>query len=164
MKVFTINIKSIKKYDDYEDKAREAAALFINVFNSQEFKNRVLHHKWKDKEQFADNQGLTNAQILESLIAGSEIAFEGKNHAADLHLRAYRKGWPFGPAIGHADADNGEIITKWRFIKGSSVKELAGHYAHEYCHLLGFGHDYDRTEQREYSVPYAVGCIVQELA
>jgi hypothetical protein len=164
MKNFTSNIRSVKNYGDYEDKAREAVALFVKVFNSETFRNRVLHHKWKGKEQFADNEGLSNAEILERLLAGSEIAFPGGDSKADFHLRAYAKAWPFGPAIGHADADNGEIVTKWRFIKKCSLAELAGHYAHEYCHLLGFEHDYDVTNQREYSVPYAVGYIVEELA
>jgi hypothetical protein len=163
MKEFKLNIRSIEKYEGYEKKAREAAALFIRVFNSDKFKEQVLGHEWKGKKQFADNQGLTNAQILERLLDGSEIAFEGRNHAADFHLRAYSKGWPFGSAIGHADADKGEIITKWKFIRQSSVEGLAGHYAHEYCHLLGFGHDFDVTNQREYSVPYAIDNIVEEF-
>jgi hypothetical protein len=164
VKHFALNIQSIENYDEYEDKAREAAAAFVRVFNSDAFKNRVLNYEWNGELLFADNEGLTNSKILERLLDGSEIAFEGKNQAADFHLRSYARRWPFGSAIGYADADRGEILTKWRFIKGSSISGLAGHYAHEYCHLLGFGHDFHETSKREYSVPYAIGYIVEELA
>jgi hypothetical protein len=164
MTQFTATITSVEKYEEYEEKAHEAVNLFVEVFNKAEFKTRVLNHKWKGKEQFADNEGLTNAQVFEKLMAGSEISNKGKDYNADLKLRAYYKMWPFGSAIGHADADKGEIITKWKFIRQSSVEGLAGHYAHEYCHLLGFGHDFDVTNQREYSVPYAIGNLVEELA
>ena len=42
--------------------------------------------------------------------------------------------------------------------------DVAANMAHEWVHKIGFGHDYYYTEDRPYSVPYAIGNIVAEVA
>jgi hypothetical protein len=160
---FTATINSIRKYGNYETKAREAVASFVKIYNSDEFKLRVVNFKWKGQNQFADSAGLTNEQVYNKILSGSEIANAGNDFDADINLKAYSKGWPLGSAIGFTDPDDNLIYTKWHFIKKSTVKELAAHYAHEYCHCLGFEHDFEDTDQRPFSVPYAIGDIIEEL-
>ena len=128
-----------------------------------EFKKSVLDFSWNGKNEFADNQGLNNEEIFNKLFAGKEIANPSENFTADFILKAYSKWWPLGSAIGFTDADAGIIYTKWHYIKQADIKELAAHYAHEYCHCIGFVHDYDDTEQRPFSVPYAIGEIVEKI-
>ena len=164
MSTFKLNIRSIKNYGSYEAHAKAAAELFIQVFNSPEFKQQVTEFVWNGEQIFADNDGLTNTQVYEKLLGGAELPFPAEDNEADINLTAYGKLFPLGSAIGYTDANSSTIFTKWRFVKNSEPFELAGHYAHEYCHCIGFGHDYEETDQRPFSVPYAIGDIVCDIA
>jgi hypothetical protein len=42
--------------------------------------------------------------------------------------------------------------------------QVAGNLTHEWLHKLGFDHDVASTPARPYSVPYAVGYILRDLA
>ena len=42
--------------------------------------------------------------------------------------------------------------------------QVAGNLTHEWLHKMGFTHDSAATSTRPYSVPYAVGYIVRQLA
>ena len=165
MNSFNLNIISIKNYDSYENKAKQAAALFIKVFNLPLFRGMVNTFTWNGQNQFANNAGLTNNQIFEKLIAGTSLTSPVANNIADIKLEVYAQlWWPFGPAIGYSDTENGIIYTKRHFVNSATLPQLAGHYAHEYCHLLGFEHDFNATDQRQFSVPYGIGDIVETMA
>ena len=161
---FKITIESVKRYGNYENKARHAVALFAKVFNMPQFKDKVLHFTWDDDLTFADSSGLTNPQVFNKLISGPEIANTGLSYHAHINLRVYGKILPFLYPILFTSPDNNLINTKWDFIKSSTLPELAGHYAHEYCHCLGFEHDFDETDRRAFSVPYSIGNIVTMLS
>lgn len=53
-----------------------------------------------------------------------------------------------------------EWLSKW-FVDSASIAEQAGNRAHEYMHKLGYDHPYRSTWDRPYSVPYAIGDLVQ---
>lgn len=163
MREFKVNIKEIIKYGGYENTAKEAGELFAKVFNMAEFRTSVLDFSWNGKNEFANNNGLSNEEVFNKLFSGEEIADPSQNFTADFILQAYSKWWPLGSAVGFTDADAGKIYTKWHFIKNAEIKELAAHYAHEYCHCIGFEHDYDNTPERPFSVPYAIGDIVENI-
>jgi hypothetical protein len=164
MTPFQLNILSINNYGDNKDKAIAAAELFTRVFNDPGFSEMVINFTWNGNAQFANNIGLSNGQIFQKIQDGAEIASPVINNKADLNLTAYSRWWPFGSAIGYTDVAANIIYTKWFFISASSPAKLAGHYAHEYTHSLGFEHDYDVTPQRPFSVPYAIGNMVEQIA
>jgi ssRNA-specific RNase YbeY (16S rRNA maturation enzyme) len=45
-----------------------------------------------------------------------------------------------------------------------SAQELAGHWLHEYMHMLGFDHAYGDNPARKFSVPYFVGDLAVQRA
>src|SRR5688572_29352671 len=57
-------IQSAKYYDeDGYALLERARSLLERVVNSEEFKQRVIHHPYNGKETYVDNNGLTNVQI-----------------------------------------------------------------------------------------------------
>ena len=55
------------------------------------------------------------------------------------------------------------VWTNDKFFTTNSLGKVAGNIVHEWTHKLGFEHDFNSTARRNYSVPYAVGNIIQEL-
>lgn len=44
-----------------------------------------------------------------------------------------------------------------------SKEEVAAHWIHEYCHTIGFIHDFKDQAKRKYSIPYVVGDIAANI-
>jgi hypothetical protein len=105
----------------------------------------------------------------------------GTDSIIDLRIRSLRihkeeSGWKdkceLGSRSGTIGIDgNGDGITAicpqrlefWA--KNDNIAELAGHYAHEYMHILGFDHYKKLSTQkwREKTFVYKIGFIVSEL-
>ena len=60
--------------------------------------------------------------------------------------------------------DTSVITSNRRFFDNFTPAEIAGNLAHEWMHKIGFDHDFNSTSRRPYSVPYAVGDLVESLA
>ncbi|MFA0964535.1 hypothetical protein AB9P05_22195 [Roseivirga sp. BDSF3-8] len=145
-------------------KARRVVALMNTVINSEEFKEKVLAYDFQDTryrrsskeayERLSDNQ-----QIYDILMKGNEQESpEGDDHTWQLRIKLGR----FLFQVGRREGDL--IITQnWFFRKDGNEAAVAGHWAHEYAHMLGFNHDYEPTERRDQSVPYAIGHIIEEI-
>jgi hypothetical protein len=147
-------------------KLRASLQLLEKVVNSTEFKSRILDHKYNGRPQFADNAGLTNAQILERIMSGVEVKEPEADSEIDLRVAVINPSlWQRfrRSVVGYTDPKNGVIHTYRTFYHDMNPHELAAHYMHEFMHCNGFHHDYYATPERPYSVPYAVGSIVSEL-
>lgn len=143
-------------------KVMASVAVLEMVINSIEFKDAVLSYVWNDDVQFADNQGLTNSQIYDVLMSGQEKLNPELDYTWNIEQHLYSKR--FSKAIGYTYPNVTWIKSNLRFLRSMSIAKLAAHIAHEQCHKLGFGHDYKATKKRPFSVPYAIGSIVQALA
>src|SRR5690606_20888567 len=73
-----------------EAKIHKAFELIKKVVASDEFKKRILNKRHNGKKKFFNNNGLSNAQIYNKFLEGSEVLSPGKNNAMDLDIRAYR--------------------------------------------------------------------------
>jgi hypothetical protein len=156
------NIKVTGGTDKDRKKILAAAVILEVVVNSQEFKDAILSHVWAGKVQFADNGGLTNKQIYEVIISGKEVLQPEIDYEWDFDVRLYSKR--LSKVIGYTYPNITYINSNLKFIRPMTIEEVAGHMAHEYCHKLGFGHDFKLTKKRPYSVPYAVGYIIRDIA
>lgn len=65
--------------------------------------------------------------------------------------------------IGYTYPGDKTIYTYRNRIRGFNAIGYASHLVHEWCHKLGFTHDFERSENRENSVPYAIGNMVGKL-
>jgi hypothetical protein len=132
-----------------------ALDLFSQSVNSVEFKHTIEQH-----EQFDTQEQYRNDEIYNIIMNGDEADTpEGIDHEADLNLTLdFRNSTD---AIGYTKHER--IFTFQNFFQQLQPTKLAGHYAHEYCHTLGFADPSDLSDLSK-NVPYEVGRIIEEIA
>ncbi len=132
-----------------------ALELFSNAINSVEFQRNIEQH-----EPFDTVENYSNAEIYNIIMSGDEADTNGGiDHEADLHLTLDLR--TSTDAIGYTKQER--IFTFQNFFDQLEPTKLAGHYAHEYCHTLGFA-DPSNLDELERNVPYEVGRIIEEIA
>lgn len=159
---FDFNVDMIRMAPHKEDKLYEAIELVRRAFSSYEFKERILNHTYRGKRAFANNQGLSNLQIYHRILAGVEKRYPWENNAMDLEVQLYTD--LSSNVLGYTLPFSKRIWMNTKYFNRNSVAKVAGNLVHEWLHKLGFGHSWQRTPDRKYSVPYAVGYIIQDLA
>ncbi len=137
------------------DKLDIALELFSHAVNSVHFKKSIEEHSPFDT---VDN--LTNNEIYTIIMNGDEVG-GGRDidEEADLNITMDLRNST--DAIGYTKDER--IFTFQNFFQQLEPTKLAGHYAHEYCHTLGFA-DPSNLDELERNVPYEVGRIIEELA
>lgn len=174
-----VKIHSIEGYPEKSlplvEKARDALE---RVINSEEFRKEIM------KSSFIRTNGRTNSELYDKIIlAHEQYGPGGSDYVIDLRVRTLRinedeRKWKKkcepGSRSGTIGIDgNGDGITaicpqrleKWT--DEGDYASLAGHYAHEYMHILGFGHHrrlFNTDRWRQKTFVYKVGNIVNELA
>lgn len=130
------------------------------AINSDAFRKRVLAHRFAGKQTYANNNGLTNQQIYNKIMAGAEKYFPKKDYEMDLDVTMYYEDTS---VIGYTYPNTTRIWVNSKFFNKFSHSSIAGNLTHEWLHKIGFGHDFEATARRPYSVPYAVGNILRSL-
>jgi hypothetical protein len=134
------------------------------IFNSEEFRQRVLHFRYNGAEQFADNKGLSNQEIYDRLMVGAEVLNGVADAQMDIDITLYHSSWFGRHTVGYTTGDSPKIYSNTRFFYNFTPADVAGNWSHEWVHKMGFGHDHNNTAKRPYSVPYAIGYIVRDMA
>jgi len=147
-------------------KLNQALEIIKVVINSEEFKNRVKNFKWNGKLQYNQNNGLTNEEIFEKIMQGEEELVPGIDHVMNFDLKLYRSRNPFSKVYGYTNPDTTRVWLNKKFYRRSSYTaiDVASNLTHEWLHKIGFGHSFYSNPDRPYTVPYAVGYILGELA
>jgi hypothetical protein len=77
-------------------------------------------------------------------------------------VREYTSKWPWSKVLGYTS--RGSIFVNTRFSSRAEIAEIAGNLAHEYCHVLGYGHKGNKvTPYNLQSVPYVIGYACREF-
>lgn len=171
-----VHLDALKGFsDDDTTKIDQAAAVMEKVLNSDDFRQAVIGFTYQNKPQFSNNEiadagghtiahDMTNQQIYDTLMASRETYLNNTDLIAHLNLTLYSppfyKKWS---VVGYGYPGKPQIFMNQNYFNSYSVADVAGNIAHEWTHKLGFDHDYNRTPNRPYSVPYAIGCIVEKL-
>ena len=160
---FDINAKLSGFDRDQEEKIHKAFELIKKVVASDEFKKQVLNKKHNGKKKYFDNGGLTNEQIYNKILAGSEMLNKAENNTMDLEIAAYSVE---ANVIGYTKPSILKIFMNTRYLNKPSfgTNQVAMNVIHEWLHKLGFKHSQENTPNRPHSVPYAVGYIMRDLA
>jgi hypothetical protein len=147
---------------DQEQKVRKAVEIIKKVIASREFKDRVLNYKYKGNKGFVDNHGLSNEEIYNRIFeAAEQIGNTTKNNMMDVELELYHQKTN---TIGYTYPNTVRIwINKKYFSKYTPVK-VADNLMHEWMHKIGFTHATTWSKDRDHSVPYAIGYLIEELA
>lgn len=172
----TVRLHSITGYGQNEEFAKKATAALEQTLNSDEFRTRML------AMAFLRTNGLTNQELYNKIMNAREVQGEGgEDGVVDLRVRTLRingneSKWKNNCEIGSRSGTigidgNGDGVTAicpqrlelW--VSENNVAGLAGHYAHEYMHILGFGHYKFLSTQswREKTFVYKIGNLVSEL-
>lgn len=158
---FDVNIKLDNFNSSQEDKILIAADLIKKVVATEEFKTKILNHRVNGKKTFIDNGGLTNAEIYKKILEGSEKLRPGADNEMDLDLEVFRGN---DDTVGYTYPHVIKVWMNEKFLNRHAPYKVTTNMMHEWLHKLGFKHAQERTPTRKYSVPYAVGYLVAEIA
>jgi hypothetical protein len=156
----TANTKLTNFTDSEQAKMQRVIKKLLKVLNSEQLKNKIINHQYEEEKTFVDNNGMTNLEIYQKLIDGTEELQNHIDNEMDLDLNMY---YSLSSTIGYTYPDTLKIWINRRFFRGFKPSQVAANLIHEYMHKLGFGHDYNYTERRKFSVPYALGGIIKKL-
>jgi hypothetical protein len=156
------------KYFNETDKQKVYGAVEIlkAVMNSETFKQKVLAFHFKGENRFHQNNGMTNQEIYNHLMEAREDLMPDTPGIMNFFLELYRSKNPWSSVKGYTKPDTMTIWLNTKFfrLRSWTAKDVAGNMAHEWVHKMGFGHDYYDNADRAYSVPYAIGYLVEEIA
>lgn len=132
-----------------------AVNLFNHVINSVIFREKFLALK------LIQTEGLSNLAVYTKIMTGSEELDPQDDSEADVWVEMYFD--PKSGVIGYTYEN-----TKWTYLNSYffdqyTPDKVAENLFHEWVHKIGFGHDFERTPNRELSVPYAAGYLIGEL-
>lgn len=143
-----------------EEKVYKAIDIIKSVIRTDEFRQRVINFTYQGKKTFVDNDGLTNEQIYQKLLDGSETMKPEVDHEMDLELELY---YSSRSTVGYTYANVLRIWMNTKYFDPYTPAEVAGNVFHEWTHKLGFDHASSYSVSRDSSVPYALGYLMEEL-
>jgi len=169
--MLTVNLIEAKNYNgDRKELLMQSLRLMEVILNSEEFKTRVLNFKTNGKNTFYYRKTFlgkwidkpyTNEQVYNMIMTAKEERGDGTDGVIDLYLELVNGS--DGDVVGFGRPSSPHIYTYSIMFDDMSLPELARHYTHEWCHKLGFEHDHRRSRNRNNSVPYGIGNIVERL-
>lgn len=152
-------------------KLSDAAKLLEMVVNTDNFKKAVLLHIYTEPGGLFKRSKTLNAfrmtsltpmQVYKKFMSGSERLDPKPDGEADIHISIDRRD--AGDVLGYTYASTPMQWVYSSFFGRATLADIASNLAHEYCHKLGFTHESNYTKLRQYTVPYAIGRIVKEIA
>lgn len=145
---------------DQEAKLYKAIDIIKQVVATSEFRSRVLNFTFQGKRQFNDNKGMTNEQIYQAILDGREDLKPEVDNQMDLELQLY---YSWRNTVGYTTPGEMKIYMNTKFFNPYTPSQVAGNVFHEWTHKLGFDHATTYSVERDSSVPYAIGYIIEEL-
>lgn len=158
---FDTNVKTINMTSSQEAKIQKAEQKIKDVIASEEFRKRVLNHTYNGRKTYVDNGGLTNLQIYNKILDGAEKLKPSKNNTMDLGIKTYYES---SNTVGYTTPSITYINMNTKYLNKYSSTNVTRNMMHEWLHKLGFEHAVNYSKSRDYSVPYAIGKIMEELA
>ena len=157
---FSTNVDLINTTALQEDKLNKAIEIVKLVVATEEFRTQILNHVYKGVKTFADNRGMSNEEIYQSILDAAETLRPSKNNIMDLGVELY---YAATTVVGYTYPTVTQIWVNTKFFDTYTPAGVAHNLMHEWLHKLGYDHDSASTPARPYSVPYAIGYIVAEI-
>jgi hypothetical protein len=157
---FTTNVTQVNFTADQKAKYDKAVQIVKLVVATEEFRKQILNYTYNGAKQFADNRGLTNAQIYQSILDAAETLQPAKNNRMDIEVELY---YAANTVVGYTNGSTKRIYVNTKFFNQYAANSVAGNLTHEWLHKLGYAHDFAVTAKRPYSVPYAIGYIMGNI-
>ena len=155
-------IKLVNFENDEKEKILAALNLIKKIITSKSFKERIHGYSFNGKKGFIDNQGLSNEEIYLKILEGAEIIGNtAKNNQMDVELELYHQ---MTNTIGYTYPNTKRIWINRKYFSRYTPIKVADNLMHEWMHKLGFTHSTTWSKERDHSVPYAIGYLIEELA
>jgi hypothetical protein len=158
---FDTNVNTYNMTSTQEAKIQKAEYKIQKVIASEAFRTKVLNHTYNGVKKFVDNGGLTNSQIYTKILEGMENFKQTKNNTMDLNIKVYYEN---SSTVGYTSTSSSYINMNTKFFNTYTSNQVARNMTHEWLHKLGFHHAVSYSTSRNYSVPYAIGKIMETLA
>lgn len=157
----TIKLIESTGFDKPEQKIKRDKAILVlgKVINSKEFETEVLNFSSSMGKCFIENEGMSNEQILQTILDSKTFFAPEVKNCIQLYLEL-----DYGPnkkGVGYRFINGKTIYTYANWYKRAKVEEYAKHLMHEWLHILDFDHT---SDEWRYSVPYGIGKIVERIA
>jgi len=176
-----VRLQTSKFSDKDHVKLQKAINKMAFVLSTDDFKNFVLDfsynvkvckgfYVWKTCKSVTrygmryndldDKKNLTQSQIYNAIMSGSERLIPEKDQEADIFLELDKKNKK--GVLGYTYPST---IWQWvynSFFKNANYHEVSGNLTHEWCHKIGFGHEKKYNWKRKFTVPYSVGYFVRD--
>ncbi len=157
---FDTNVKFVNQTTSQKTKLNKALEIIKLVIATDEFRTKILNHKYGGKKTFVDNGGYSNAQIYQKILDGAEKLQPTKDNEMDLEIEMYYES---SSVVGYTMTNSKRIWVNTKFFNNYTAAGVAHNLMHEWLHKLGFKHNANYTSSRDYSVPYAIGDLVGEI-
>lgn len=158
---FDTNVTPYGTSSTQESKLQSAERKIREVIGSEAFRTAVINHTYGGRKTFKDNGGLTNTQIYLKLLDAAEKLQPTKNNTMDLGVKLYYEN---SDTVGFTMTNSKVINMNTKFFNTYTATQVSRNMMHEWLHKLGFKHAVSYSTSRDYSVPYAIGSIMQRLA
>lgn len=158
---FQTNVSYLAGFDSQDiAKYNRAVALVKKVVATDAFRKAVLNHTYQGKKTYVQNNGLSNAQIYQSILEAAEKLTPAKNNTMDVGVKLY---YTNNNVVGYTSTGITYINVNTKYFDTYAINSVASNLFHEWLHKLGYGHDSAATARRPYSVPYAIGYMVRDI-
>ncbi len=147
---------------EQEEKVKKAVEIIKKVIALKEFRDRVLNYSYKGINQFHENGGMTNGEVYQKLLDGAEkMGNTTKNNSLDVELELYHQTTN---TIGYTYPNTVRIWMNTKYYNKYTPVKVADNLMHEWMHKIGFTHSVTWSKDRDHTVPYAIGYLIEELA
>jgi hypothetical protein len=161
-KAWDAKVKLVNFQKEEEKKILKAVKLLKKIITSKIFRERIQGYTYNGKKEFVDNQGLTNEEIYYKILDGAEhIGNTAKNSQMDVEIELYHQ---MSNTIGYTYPHTSRIWMNRKYFSRYNPVKIADNLMHEWMHKLGFTHPTRWTKDRDHTVPYAVGYLIEELS
>jgi predicted SprT family Zn-dependent metalloprotease len=141
----TLDVKSFKGFTNQEiAKFWATSKAMDQAVNSSCYSNYILN-----ASRFEANKDDSREETIANL--------RGKKPA--LNFVMYYKN---NSTVGYTYPNSDTIWMNRKFHQNYSLAYAASNTHHEISHKLGYGHDFKKTERRQYQTPYVVGRAVSK--
>jgi hypothetical protein len=163
--LFSATIIKIKKLSNFSQKEKERVEFIVKnlekVINSIEFNHYVKNYSVNGEFRYEWNNNQSNNEIYNKIMEGKEELSASIDYIWDLDLRLR---WLFSSnTLAYTSSNTSQITINSRYFKGGADFSIAGTICHEYLHKLGYSHPREYSTVRDYSVPYAIGDICENI-
>lgn len=155
------NVTTLNTSSSQESKIQSAERKIRDVIASEAFRTKVLNHTYGGVKKFVDNGGLSNLQIYNKILDAAEKLKPTKNNTMDMSVKMYYEN---SSTVGFTTTLSSTINMNTKFFNKYNANGVARNMMHEWLHKLGFHHAVSYSTSRDYSVPYAIGKIMEQLA